>query len=111
MQLPDFLDPDDGGFIHAKGHRIGLHHVLRLYNGGHSPEMIAANYPTLSLSLIHKIIAFYLDHSAEVDAYMAEHELVIAEQAANARSGPTISELRARLAAKHGAETQPSDVS
>ena len=30
MQLPDFLEADDGGFIHAKGHRIGHVHLRHL---------------------------------------------------------------------------------
>jgi uncharacterized protein (DUF433 family) len=104
MQLPDFLDADDGGFIHAKGHRIGLHHILRLYSAGHSPEMIVANYPTLSLSLVHKVIALYLDNSPEVDAYIAEHDRIISEQMASGRSGPTMAELRGRLETKRKAE-------
>jgi hypothetical protein len=34
MTLPEFLTSDDGGYIHATGHRVGLHHVIRLYNEG-----------------------------------------------------------------------------
>jgi hypothetical protein len=70
--------------------------------------MIVANYPTLSLSLVHKVIAFYLDRSDEVDAYVAEHDRIVAEQMAAARPAPTIAELRARLEAKRKAEVEPS---
>jgi len=42
MQLPEFLSIDDGGFIHVTGRRVGLHHVLRVYDEGLSPEEIAA---------------------------------------------------------------------
>ena len=38
MTLPEFLTVDDGGFIHVTGRRIGLHHVLRPYGEGLSPE-------------------------------------------------------------------------
>lgn len=62
MELPGFLSKDDGGFIAIAGHRIGLHHVIQLYQEGNSPEAIAVHYPSLSLSSIHKSIAFYLDH-------------------------------------------------
>lgn len=109
MQLPEFLDTDDGGFIYPKGHRIGLHHILRLYSAGHSAEMIAANYPTLSLSLIHKVIAFYLDNRAEVDAYIADHDRAIADQMAGGSIGPSVAELRDRLERKRKAEFQPTD--
>jgi len=97
MHLPEFLSTDDAGFIHAKGHRIGLHHVLRLYNEGYSPEMIAAQYPSLPLALVHKIIAFYLENGAAVDAYIAEHDREIQNQIAGARPAPPIADLRSRL--------------
>ena len=30
MTLPEFLEMDEGGFINLTGHRIGLHHVVRM---------------------------------------------------------------------------------
>src|SRR5262245_32604764 len=64
MTLPDFLSQDADGYIHVTGHRIGLQDVVYYYNEGHSPETLLEAFPTLSLALIHKIIAFYLEHSA-----------------------------------------------
>jgi uncharacterized protein (DUF433 family) len=107
MNLPDFLTTDDGGHIHAAGHRIGLHHVVRVYNEGYSPEMIVGHYPTLPLALVHKIIAFYLEHRAEVDAYVAAHEREMERQMAQAKPGPSLPELRARLDAMRRAEARP----
>jgi hypothetical protein len=60
MNLPDFLTADDQGYIHATDHRVGLHHVVRVYNEGYSPEMIVGHYPTLPGDLFHIIIGFYL---------------------------------------------------
>jgi len=97
MQLPDFLARDDAGFIYLTGHRIGLHHVFRLYCAGASPEMIAAHYPTLGLSLIHRVIAFYLDNMGEIDQYVAGHEREIQQQIASTPAGPSIATLRQRL--------------
>lgn len=110
MRLPEFLDSDDAGFVHVKGHRIGLHHILRLYKAGHSPEMIVASYPTLSLSLVHKVIAFYLDHLAALDTYIAEQDRAMAEQMAASQPGPGIAELRARLEAKRQAEIRSREM-
>jgi len=73
MALPDFLETDDGGFVHMAGHRIGLHHLVRMYTEGSSPEMIAAYYPSLPLPLIHRVIAFYLENQRDVDADIAAH--------------------------------------
>ena len=110
MELPSFLTVDDGGFIHVADHRIGLHHILRHYDEGDSPEMIVEEYPTLSLSLVHKVIAFYLDHMLEINAYVIEHDRIIAEQMTKSKQGPTRSELRVRLESKRRAEILPSSV-
>jgi uncharacterized protein (DUF433 family) len=98
MELPEFLSIDDGGFIYVTGRRVGLHHVLRAYNEGLSPEEIALEYPSLQLSVIHKIMAYYLEHREAVDSYVTEHNRKIAEHMALSRPGPTIEELRARIA-------------
>ena len=71
MTLPDFLTRDGAGDIRLTGHRIGLYHVVHYYNEGYSAEMLAGQFPSLPLALIHKTIAFYLENRGEVDAYMA----------------------------------------
>lgn len=96
MTLPDFLSREPGGFIRLTGHRIGLHHVIRSYNEGFSPEMILGEYPTLSLALIHKVIAFYLDNQSEVDAYIAAEIQATAEQRAAAPPRSDLQKLRKR---------------
>ena len=99
MELPDFLVTADGE-VRLKGHRIPLVLIAKLYNEGHSVEMIAAELPTLPLSLIHKVVAFYLDHQAEVDVLVAAHDREIdrLEAESHARPAiPTLAELRKRL--------------
>lgn len=96
MTLPEFLTQEVDGFIHFTGHRIGLHHVVRLYQDGYSVDLLAEHYPTLPPSLLHRTIAFYLDNRMEVDGYVANEEAAFARQAA-ASKGPSLSELRSRL--------------
>ena len=103
MTLPDFLTQDSDGFIRLSGHRIGLHHVMRLYRDGYTPEMLAEHYPTLSLALVHRVIAFYLDNRAEVDAYLAREQAEFEREAA-ATQGPGLAELQRRLEAARRAE-------
>jgi uncharacterized protein (DUF433 family) len=99
MNLPEFLvgHPDDA--IRLAGHRIGLHDVVLYYNEGYSPEMLVGQFPTLSLVLVHKTIAFYLENQAEVDAYVAEHEAESARLRAAAPKAPSLEDLRRRLQA------------
>ena len=102
--LPEFLSSDAYGFVHVTGHRIGIQTLVRCYNDGYSPEMLASEYPTLSLATIHKVIAFYLEHCEEVDAYVAECDAAIEAQRAVTPRGPTSDELRQRLANRQLAE-------
>jgi uncharacterized protein (DUF433 family) len=103
MTLPDYLTQDDGGYIHVADHRIGLQDVVYYYREGFSPEALLDVFPTLSLALLHKIIAFYLDHQTDVDAYVTQSEQDMERQRAATARGPDIAELRRRLAAKQAA--------
>lgn len=105
MEMPAFLTRNDYGEIRLTGHRIGLLQIVDLYNGGESAEGILCQLPTLSLPLIHKIIAFYLENMAEVDAYVAEAKTAIDQLAAASSTGPTMVELRQRLEAVRRATT------
>jgi uncharacterized protein (DUF433 family) len=97
MKLPEFLSEDSLGWVHITGRRIGLMDLLHFYNEGYSPEMLLAEYPTLSLSLIHKVIAFYLENREDVDAYVAGCRKEMDYQQKAAPSAPSIVELRRRL--------------
>jgi uncharacterized protein (DUF433 family) len=97
MQLPEFLNQSADGEIRLAGHRIGLYHLVQRYNEGESAEMLAARYPTLSLALVHKVLAFYLDNQSEVDAYVATCSAAMDEQQQQAKR-MDINALRRRLA-------------
>lgn len=57
MNLPDFLGDSSDGEIRLTGHRIGLYHFVHYHNEGYTAEMIACQFPSLSLAHIHKVIA------------------------------------------------------
>lgn len=97
MQLPHFLVQDPHGSIRLTGHRIGLEHLVYCYNQGSSPETLVDQFPTLSLALIHKVIGFYLENQAEVDAYVARCQSEIEQQRAAAPASPDLVELRRRM--------------
>ena len=97
MVLPDFLTQDELGSIRLTGHRIGLAHLLHYYQEGYSPEMIWSEYPALPLALIHKVIAFYLEQQAAVDAYLVQCREKVERQRRQPAAGPSVVELRQRL--------------
>jgi hypothetical protein len=67
------------------------------YNEGYSAEMLACEYPTLSLALVHKVIAFYLENADEVDKYVTTCQTAVALLRAGAGKGPSLAELRRRM--------------
>jgi uncharacterized protein (DUF433 family) len=96
MNLPEFLTKDSDGSIRIRDHRIGLEHLIHDYNEGYSAEALAEEYPAVSLSLVHKVIAFYLDNRVEVDRYVAECWTECDRHRNAASQGPTLEELRRR---------------
>src|SRR5262249_25224931 len=86
------------------GHRIGLLHLVYYYNEGYTPEMVVCQYPTLSLALVHKVIAFYLENRPEVDAYVTACRTELDRQRDSNPSRLDLAELRRRLEARRRAE-------
>lgn len=100
LPLPPFLHAPDGEIM-IVGHRIGLHHVVRLYREGYSPEMVWETYPSLSLAVIYRCIAIYLENRLEVDGYMAQRDTEVQRQIETfdeGRTEPLIGGLRRRVA-------------
>jgi uncharacterized protein (DUF433 family) len=69
----EYIDQRNGGY-YITGTRISLDSVVYSFNRGNSPEAIQSEYPLLKRSQIYGAIAFYLDHQAEIDEYLANSE-------------------------------------
>ena len=104
MNLPDFLAQDRYGYIHLTGHRIGLRHVVELFIDGYTPELLHDHFPTISLPLVYKVIAFYLENRAEVDAYIQQSRDALDHQAAGPQQGPDAAELHRRMETRRSNE-------
>ena len=70
------LRMDEGGTIRVGGSRVTLDTVVTAYKQGVSPEAIADSYPSVPLADIFAAISYYLRHRDEVEAYLAEGELI-----------------------------------
>src|SRR4030095_14998887 len=81
-----------------KGTRVALDSVIYQFQQGRSPEAIQDAFPALSLSQVYAAIAYYLDHQAELDAYLAHNEATEAKFGREiARLFPKGAALKARI--------------
>lgn len=71
---PNVLQMDEHGAIRVAGTRITLDTLIGAYKRGDTPQEIAEGFPTLGLAVIYSVIAYYLHHQPELDAYLAEGE-------------------------------------
>src|SRR5215212_9709282 len=94
---------DAQGTIRVGQSRVTLDTVIGAFHQGASPEAIARQFPAVTLAEVYGTIAYYLQHQAEMDAYLQARQAAAAalrEELAD-RSNPV--GLRERLRAR-GAE-------
>lgn len=98
------LRRDASGALRVGRSRVLLELVIRAFQDGATPEAIAQRYPSATLADIYAVIAYYLRHREDIEAYLAERE----QQAQDVRQRieshqGDLADLRARmLARQHG---------
>ncbi|MDX2078230.1 MAG: DUF433 domain-containing protein [bacterium] len=70
LDIPIYTD--ENGQIRIGKTRVLLELVINAFNSGESAEGIIESYSTLSLADVYAVIAYYLSHRAEVDAYVKQ---------------------------------------
>ena len=73
------LTSDNDGVIRIAGTRIALDLVIEAFQDGATPEEIAVQYPSLSLSVVYAIISYYLQHALAVEKYLRKRRKQAAE--------------------------------
>jgi uncharacterized protein (DUF433 family) len=68
------LREDASGALRGGSSRVLVELVIRAFQDGVTPETIAQCYPTATLTDIYAVIAYYLRHRQEVEAYLAARE-------------------------------------
>jgi uncharacterized protein (DUF433 family) len=95
------LRVDEHGVVRVGDSQVLLDVVIREFNNGAEPEAIAHGFPTLNLADVYGVIAYYLRHREEVDAYLhtRRHEAETLRQEIEAQQ-PDRLELRDKLLAR-----------
>jgi uncharacterized protein (DUF433 family) len=94
------LRTDEDGVIRVGKTRVTLMTIVQRYRAGDTPELIHEGFPSVPLVDIYSVIAYYLAHSEEIDAYIkqiiAEAQQMRHDHEAN---NPKVAESNARLRA------------
>jgi uncharacterized protein (DUF433 family) len=69
---PPPLRTDADGVVRVGGTRVRLDTVVTTFNSGCGAEEIVLKYPSLDLKDVYSVIAYYLWHRAEIDAYLRQ---------------------------------------
>lgn len=102
--LPTTVDipllTDAYGAIRVSGTRVLLDVIIVAFQDGATPEEIAQKFPSVALPDVYLIIAHYLTHTAEIDAYLSQRQTEAArlQCAIETRFNPV--GIRARLLAR-----------
>jgi uncharacterized protein (DUF433 family) len=65
---------DEGGAVRVGNTRISLDLVVEQYENGMAPEDMVRAYDTLALADVYAVIAYYLQHRDDVQAYLRRRE-------------------------------------
>ena len=93
---------EEGRVIRVEGTRISLDLIVLEYREGRTPEEIAADYETLTLPKVYAVIAYYLAHRAEVDAYVDEGRRAADATQREIESAPEYQAFARRFSASRG---------
>jgi uncharacterized protein (DUF433 family) len=94
------LHEDADGALRIGKSRVLLELVIRAFQDGAAPETIVQRYATLALSDVYAVIAYYLRHRSEVEAYLVGRDQAAEEIQRRIESQQgDLSQIRARLLA------------
>src|SRR5436190_14783886 len=68
------LRVDEGDAVRVGNSRVSLDLVVEQYENGMTPEAMVRAYDTLVLADVYAVIAYYLRHKDEVQAYLKRRQ-------------------------------------
>jgi len=72
MTVP--IERTSEGVLWVEGTRVPIDTIIIAFHQGATAEGIALRYPTLKLADIYAVLSYYLQHQAEVDAYLQQRQ-------------------------------------
>jgi uncharacterized protein (DUF433 family) len=65
------LTRGEGGTFRIMGTHVTLDSIMREFKDGATPEQIQEDFPSVTLSDIYSVIAYYLQHPRAVEDYLS----------------------------------------
>jgi uncharacterized protein (DUF433 family) len=91
------LQKDEDGVFRVGGTRVRLDTVITTFQNGCTAEEILLKYPSLNLPDIYSVLAYYLHHREDVDAYLKKRKAIIAQAEREIEERHPSAEIRERL--------------
>jgi uncharacterized protein (DUF433 family) len=83
--------------MRVTGSRVTLEALVRQFKNGATAEQMQEDFPSLTLSEIYSVIAYYLQHSHAVQDYLDEQDRAVQELRRETEAVLDTGELRQRL--------------
>ena len=103
------LKAGSDGVMRVGDTRVTLDTVVHTFEQGHTAEEIVSHYPALRLADVYAVIAYYLNHRAEVQAYLRQQQEEAQKIWEQIESKVDYQAFRERLLARHQAKTSPAE--
>lgn len=68
------LTTDAHGVVRIGRTRVTLDSVVTAFRSGATAEEIAQQFPAVALAHVYQVIAYYLQHAADVEAYLGRRQ-------------------------------------
>jgi uncharacterized protein (DUF433 family) len=91
------LRTDESGVIRVGDTRVTLDTIVEKFQQGATVEDLARKFPSVKLAHLYAVIAYYLEHQAEVDVYLHQHELEAEQVQREAEARFDVVSLRKRV--------------
>jgi uncharacterized protein (DUF433 family) len=91
------LTRGDEGVFRVTGSRVTLDSIVHQFKSGATAEQIQEDFPSVTLSDVYSVIAYYLQHSRAVEDYLTDQANATGEIRREVESRLDSGDLRKRL--------------